>query len=91
MRLYGCRLAIRAARFEHEADFPFWAVGEESTLEEFHKIGKERGSFEGAIRISCHALSFLFNDLAFLGIPRKSLKFHASLFSIPTALPFLRA
>jgi hypothetical protein len=32
-----------------------------------------------------HALSFFFNDMAFLRIPRKSLKFHSSLFSIPTA------
>ena len=31
------------------------------------------------------ALSFLFNDLVFLRIPRKSLKFLTSLFSIPTA------
>src|SRR6266849_10160059 len=46
---------------------------------------EKRGSFEGAIRIPLRALSFLFNDLAFLGIPRKSLKFLTLLFSIPTA------
>jgi len=46
---------------------------------------EKRGSFEGAIRIPLRALSFLFNDLAFLRIPRKSLKFLTLLFSIPTA------
>jgi len=46
-----------------------------------------RGSFDGAIRIPLHALMLLFNDLAFLCIPRKSLKFHALLFSISTAPP----
>jgi hypothetical protein len=44
-----------------------------------------RGSFEGAIRIPLRASSFLFNDLVFLRIPRKSLKFLTSVFSIPTA------
>jgi hypothetical protein len=46
---------------------------------------EKRGSFEGAIRILMHALLFLFNDLAFLGIPHKSLKFQTLLFSIPTS------
>jgi hypothetical protein len=32
-----------------------------------------------------HALLFLFSSLAFLCIPRKSLKFLTLLFSIPTA------
>jgi hypothetical protein len=77
--------AIRAAKFVSEADFPLGAVGEKPTPQESYKIGKKRGSFEGAIRISCHALSFLFNDLAFLGIPRKPLKLLTLLFSIPTA------
>ena len=48
-------------------------------------LEEKRGSFEGAIRIPLHASSFLFNDLAFLVIPRKSLRFLAALFSIPTA------
>src|SRR5260370_36156334 len=46
---------------------------------------ESRGSFEGAIRIPLHASLFLFNDLPFLRIPRKSLKFPTLLFSIPTA------
>ncbi len=37
------------------------------------------------MRIPLRAPSFLFNDLAFLRIPRKSLKFLQLLFSIPTA------
>ena len=49
------------------------------------KPSEERGSFEGAIRIPLHSPLFLFSDLEFLRIPRKSLKFHSSLFSIPTA------
>jgi hypothetical protein len=48
-------------------------------------LTKMRGSFEGAIRIPLRSSLFLFNDLVFLRIPRKSLKFHSSLFSIPTA------
>jgi hypothetical protein len=48
-------------------------------------LEEKRGSFEGAIRIPLHASSFFFNDLAFLVIPRKSLKFLTPLFSIPTA------
>jgi hypothetical protein len=44
-----------------------------------------RGSFEGAIRIPLRSSSFLFNDLGFLAIPRKSLKFLMLLFSIPIA------
>jgi len=40
---------------------------------------------EGAIRIPLHASSFFFNDLVFLVIPRKSLKFLTPLFSIFTA------
>ena len=49
------------------------------------KHKKKRGSFEGAIRIPVHSSSFLFNDLVFLRIPRKSLKFLTLLFSIRTA------
>jgi hypothetical protein len=37
------------------------------------------------MRIPLRASSFLFNNLAFLRIPRKSLKFLTLLFSIPTA------
>src|SRR5258708_12954353 len=36
---------------------------------------EKRGSFEGAIRIPLHASLFLFIDLAFLAIPRKSFGF----------------
>jgi hypothetical protein len=46
---------------------------------------EKRGSFEGAIRIPLNASLFLFNDLAFLRIPRKSFRFPTLLFSIPTA------
>src|SRR5260370_17336521 len=47
---------------------------------------EKRGSFEGAIRIPLHASLFLFIDLAFLAIPRKSFGFPTLLFSsIPTA------
>src|SRR5271170_2483061 len=74
-----CRLAIRAANFETEPTFLTNSGRRISTPE------KKRGSFGGAIRIPLHALSFLFNDLTFLRVPRKSLKFHSSLFSIPTA------
>jgi hypothetical protein len=56
------------------------AVHEESQQPE-----KKRGSSEGAIRIPLRASLFLFNDLGFLHVPGKSLKFLASLFSIPTA------
>jgi hypothetical protein len=47
-------------------------------------LEEKRGSFEGAIRIPLHASSFLFNDLAFLVIPRKFLRFLTPLFSVPT-------
>jgi hypothetical protein len=47
-------------------------------------LEEKRGSFEGAIRIPLHASSFFFNDLAFLVIPRKSLKFLTPLFSVAT-------
>jgi hypothetical protein len=47
-------------------------------------LEEKRGSFEGAIRIPLHASSFFFNDLVFLVIPGKSLKFLTPLFSIPT-------
>jgi hypothetical protein len=44
--------------------------GENPTLVKF-KNTEKRGSFEGAIGISCDALSFLFNNLAFLIVSRK--------------------
>jgi hypothetical protein len=47
---------------------------------------EKRGSFEGAIRIPLHASLFLFIDLAFLAIPRKSFGFLTLLFSIPNTL-----
>src|SRR5260370_2628210 len=47
---------------------------------------EKRGSFEGAIRLPLPASLFLFIDLAFLAIPRKSFGFPTLLFSsIPTA------
>jgi hypothetical protein len=52
---------------------------------EFNGTDEMRGSFEGAIRIPLHASLFLCNDLAFLCIPCKSLKFLALLCSIPSA------
>lgn len=54
-------------------------------------IEKTRGSFEGAIRIPLRALSFLFNDLAFPGLPANSLKFLTSLLSLPPLANFLIA
>jgi hypothetical protein len=48
-------------------------------------LEEKRGSFKGAIRIPLHTSLFLFNDLAFLCIPCKSLRFLSLLFSIPTA------
>jgi hypothetical protein len=74
------RFAIRAAKFGPEADAISRREGRE-----FHRTNEKRGSFEGAIRIPLRALLFLFNDLAFPRIPRNSLKFLRSLFSIPTA------
>jgi hypothetical protein len=68
-----------------EADFRFRAVTEKLKAVESQQIRENRGSFKGAIRIPLRALMFLFNDLAYLCIPRKSLKFLALLFSIPTA------
>ena len=59
-------------------------VDEEAESENLKPKGK-RGSFEGAIRIPLHASLFLFIDLAFLAIPRKSFGFLTLLFSIPTA------
>lgn len=44
-----------------------------------------RGSFKGAIRICLRFLSFLFNDVVFLHIPRKSPRSLRLLFSFPTA------
>jgi hypothetical protein len=73
------RFAIRATKFGPETDAIFEVGGKR-----FHGANEKRGSFEGAKRIPLRALMFLFNDLAFLRIPRKSLKFHSSLFSIPT-------
>ena len=78
------RLAIRAAKSGPEADFLVRTLGKKTPCGT-SAIEKKRGSFEGAIRIPSRASSFLFNDLVFLRIPRKSLKFHSALFSIPTA------
>jgi hypothetical protein len=39
----------------------------------------------GAIKVSFHSQLFLFNAVAFLSIPSKSLKFRLVVFSIPTA------
>jgi len=79
-----CRPAIQAARFVSEADFQSgqWVENHDGVISQNQE---KRGSFEGAIRILLDALRFLVNDLAFLRIPRKSLKFLTLLFSIPTA------
>jgi hypothetical protein len=74
------RFAIRAVRFGPKPTLSSWYQ-----KREFHGTDEKRGSFEGAIRIPLRALLFLFNDLAFLCIPCKSLKFLTLLFSIPTA------
>src|ERR1041384_1531768 len=78
-----CRLAIRAASLGPEGDkcYRQW-LGKLSAG--ISKTEEKRGSFEGAIRISLHVPSFPFNSLVFLRIPRKSLKFRSSLFSIHT-------
>jgi hypothetical protein len=49
------------------------------------EFGFDPGVCGQASAQALHASSFLFNDLAFLVIPRKSLKFLTLLFSIPTA------
>jgi hypothetical protein len=78
------RLAIRAAKFEPEADYATW------TVSEIHSDGilvveKKRGAIKGPIRIPLHSQLFLFNALAFPSIPSKSLKFRLVVFSIFTA------
>jgi hypothetical protein len=77
------RLAIRAARFEPEADCLPCVVTEKNTVKESHSPEK-RGDFKGTIRILLHSLSFLFNALAFPHISSNSLKFRPVLFSTPT-------
>jgi hypothetical protein len=77
------RLAVRAAEFVPEADSVF-----ECGWEKHNLIRRRRGSFEGAIRMPLRSSLFLFNDLVFLRIPRKSLKFLTSLFSLPTSHQF---
>jgi hypothetical protein len=74
------RVTIRAVRYD-----PKPTLSSRYEKREFHRTDEKRGSFEGAIRIPLRTLSFLFNNLVFLRVPRKSLKFHSSLFSIPTA------
>jgi hypothetical protein len=63
------RFAIRAVRFGPKPTLSSWYQ-----KREFHGTDEKRGSFEGAIRIPLRALLCLFNDLAFLCIPRKSLE-----------------
>jgi hypothetical protein len=53
--------------------------------EEIWKKREKRERLEEAIRIPLRALPFLSSDLAFLRIPRKSVRFHWFLFSNPTA------
>src|SRR5580700_119019 len=80
----GCRNEVSACHPCRES----WARSRllwRAVHEESQQPEKKRGSFEGAIRIPLRASLFLFNDLGFLHVPRKSLKFHSSLFSIPTA------
>jgi hypothetical protein len=79
------RLAICAAILGPEADLSCRQCVQKKTFR-ISTTDEKRGSFEGARRIPLRARTFLFNDLAFLRIPRKSLKFLTLLFSIPTAL-----
>ena len=74
------RLAIRAAKFDPKPTATF--VRRDKTLR--RNLGNE-GENEGPIRIPLHSLLFLFNALAFLGIPSNSLKFRPVVFSIFTA------
>jgi hypothetical protein len=79
------RLAIRAAKFEPEANYAIW------TVIEIHSDGisvVEKN--EGPIRIPLHSQLFLFNALAFPCIPSKALKFRLVVFSIPLSLPTSR-
>jgi hypothetical protein len=79
------RLAIRAAKFEPEADCATWTVSE-IHCNGISVVEKKRGAIKGPIRIPLHSQLFLFNALAFPRIPSKSLKFRPVVFSIPTAL-----
>ena len=78
------RLAIRAAKFEPEADYATWTVSEIHS-DGISVVEKKRGAIKGPIRIPLHSQLFLFNALAFPCIPSKSLKFRLVVFSIPTA------
>jgi len=78
------RLAIRAAKFEPEADCATWTVSEIRS-DGISVVEKKRGAIKGPIRIPLHSQLFLFNALAFPCIPSKSLKFRLVVFSIPTA------
>ena len=78
------RLAIRAAKFEPEADYATWTVSEIHS-DGISVVEKKRGAIKGPIRIPLHSQLFLFNALAFPGIPSNSLKFRPEVFSIPTA------
>jgi hypothetical protein len=80
--MFGRRLAIRAAKFGPKPTATF--VRRENTATEFQHREK-RGAIEGPIRIPLHSQLFLFNTLAFPGIPSNSLKFRSVVFSIPTA------
>jgi hypothetical protein len=77
-----CRLAIRAATFWPEADALFLEVVER--VGEATHNARERGSFKGAIRIPLRSLKLFFNDLVFLRVSRKFLKFLASIPTAPT-------
>jgi hypothetical protein len=69
LRIKG-RFAIRTAKFGPETDTILGREGKK-----LHETDEMRGSFERAIRIPLRPSLFLFNDLEFLRIPRKSLKF----------------
>jgi hypothetical protein len=78
------RLAIRAAKFEPEADYATWTVSEIHS-DGISVVEKKRGAIKGPIRIPSHSQLFLFSALAFPCIPSKSSKFRPVVFSIPTA------
>jgi hypothetical protein len=78
------RLAIRAAKFEPEADYASWTVSEIHS-DGISVVEKKRGAIKGPIRIPLHSPLFLFSALAFPSIPSNSLKFRTVVFSIPTA------
>ena len=79
------RLAIRAAKFQPEADCATWTV-REVHCDGISVVEKNEGPITGPIRIPLHSLLFLFHALARPSISSKFLKFRSVLFSIPTGM-----